>query len=217
MSKRIVPNSTAPQGDGECALLGTRGVADNVNIKEVRILSNRWGELREYVFEYLRRDGTSQMLHREVYDRGDSAAVLLVCRSRRTIVMTKQLRVPILASGHGNGLVIEAPAGLLEDRRPDDAIRSEAAEETGFEIKSLTKLLEVFPNPSVTTETVHLFMGEYEPHARRFPGGGLASEGEEIEITEYSILEVARMIEDGTIKDSKTIILFLFATVHGLI
>ncbi len=192
-------------------------MSDRVKIREVRILSKRWGELREYVFEFLRRDGTTQVLGREVYDRGDSAAVLILCRSRQTVILTRQIRMPILAGGHDGGLVIEVPAGLVENRTPEDAVRREVTQETGVSIGSLTKVLEVFPNPSVITERVHLFIAECEPEARRFPGGGLASEGEDIEVLEFSTAEVMEMIECGKIKDSKTIILFLFATTHGLV
>lgn len=191
-------------------------MTDRVKIKDVRVLSQRWGDLREYHFEYLRRDGSTQELSREVYSRGDSAAVLLVCRSRQTVMMTRQLRMPILVGDHGGGLVIEVPAGLVGNRRPEDAVRSEVEEETGLEITSLTKVLEVFPNPSVTTEKVHLFVAEWEPSARRSPGGGVESEGEDIEVMELPRHEVMEMITGGQIKDSKTIILFLYATVRGL-
>jgi GDP-mannose pyrophosphatase NudK len=192
-------------------------MSDRVNIKGIRILSERWGTLREYIFEYLRSDGTTQVLAREVYDRGNSAAALIVCRSRHTVIMTRQLRMPMVVAGNDEGLIIEVPAGLLDGRQPEEAIRCEVKEEIGLEITAMNKVLEVFANPSVTTESVHLFVAQCDPPAERFQGGGLACEGEDIEIMEIPANQVMEMIRSGLIKDSKTIVLFLFATVHRLI
>lgn len=192
-------------------------MAGRVKIKEERLLSRKWGELREYVFEHLRGDGRTQMLSREVYHRGDSVAILIICRSRQTVVMTRQLRMPMFVGGYDEGLVIEVPAGLVDGREPADAALREAEEETGLVVNSLTKVLEVFPNPSVTTERVHLFTAECEPTAAYKSSGGLECEGEDIEIVEIPIREVMEMIKCGTIRDSKTIILFLFAAANNLI
>jgi GDP-mannose pyrophosphatase NudK len=90
-------------------------------------------------------------------------------------------------------------------------------ENQGLEINAITKVLEVFANPSVSTERVHLFVAECDPPAQRFQRGGLACEGEDIEIMEIPANQVTEMIRSGMIKDSKTILLFLFATVHRLI
>ena len=102
---------------------------DRVRIIDTTILSNDWYVLKKTTFDFQRRDGTWQRQSRETYDRGNGATILLFNRDRRTVVLTRQFRLPAFVNGH-DGMMIEAAAGLLDNATPEERIRAEAEEET---------------------------------------------------------------------------------------
>ena len=188
-------------------------LADRVRIRESRVLADDWSVLRKTVLDYRRRDGTWQTLSRETYDRGNGAAILLYDRDRRAVVLTRQFRFPAFASGCDE-LLIEAPAGLLEDAAPEERIRAEAEEETGYRVEAPTKILELFMSPGSVTERIHFFIAPYGATDRVAGGGGNADEGEDIEVLELGIDEALAMIRSGRIRDAKTVILLQHAALE---
>lgn len=185
-------------------------IADRVRVHSVEVLSDNWYVLRKATFDFLRSDGTWQRQVREAYDRGNGAAVLLYNLKRRTVILTKQFRYPAFANGHDD-LLIEAPAGLLDEASPEEAIRKEAVEETGHAVHHVTKIFEAFMSPGSVTEKLHFFIAEYDVETKQDDGGGLASEGEDISTLELDIDEALQKIRDGEIKDGKTIMLLQYA------
>ena len=141
-------------------------VAKRVRIHSIETLSDNWYILRKATFDFLRSDGTWQRQSREAYDRGNGAAVLLFNREQRTVILTEQFRYPAFANGHDD-LMIEAPAGLLDKSSPEESIRKETMEETGFVIHDVTKIFEAFMSPGSVTEKLHFFIAEYDPKAKR--------------------------------------------------
>ena len=188
-------------------------VADRVRIHEVRVLSDDWYVLKRTRFEFRRRDGQWQMQQRETYDRGNGAAILLYSRERRTVVLARQFRFPAFVNGHDD-LLIEVPAGLLDDSGPEERIRSEAEEEVGFAVRHVRKVFEAFMSPGSVTERLHFFVAEYDPSSRVGAGGGVAEEGEDIEVLELTLDEALAMVERGEIIDAKTIMLLQYAALH---
>ncbi|GAB6855739.1 NUDIX domain-containing protein [Asaia astilbis] len=189
--------------------------ASRVAVKARETLSDFWGTLWCYTFEFLRRDGTRQLLKREVYDRGDGAAILLYNTQDNTVILTGQMRLPVfLAEGEGD--LIEACAGLLDGEDPAAAIRREAEEEAGVSVKSVREIMTVYTSPGSVSERLHLFVGAYTKDMRTGAGGGLVQEGEEIAVLELPFLQAMTMIDDGRIKDAKTIILLQHAALKGL-
>jgi len=188
-------------------------VADRVRVKNVRLLSDNHYILKATTFEWRRGDGKWQVQHRETYDRGNAATVLLYNLARRTVVLVRQFRYPAYVNGHDD-LMIEAAAGLLDDASPETRIRAEAEEETGYRLGAIRKIFEVFMSPGSVTEKLHFFVAEYEPDMRVGSGGGLAAEGEDIEVLEVKIDEALAMIADGRIVDGKTIILLQYAALN---
>jgi GDP-mannose pyrophosphatase NudK len=188
-----------------------------VLIREKRLLSDNWARLHSYTVDVKRRDGRWQRQLREVYDRGDGAAILLFNRAKGTVVLTRQFRLPALLNGVADGMMLEVPAGLLDAREPAEAIRHEVEEETGFLVSEPASVIDSFSSPGSVTERLHLFVAEYDPDSRPFEGGGLAEEGEDIEVVELGFPEGLAMVADGTIRDSKTILLLYHARVHGLL
>jgi nudix-type nucleoside diphosphatase (YffH/AdpP family) len=188
-------------------------VSDRVRVKDVRVLSDRKYLLTSATFDWRRDDGTWQTQVRESYDRGNGAALLPYNRERRTVVLVRQFRYPAFANGHDD-LLIEAAAGMLDNASPEERIRAEAEEETGYRLHDVHKVFEAFMSPGAVTEKLHFFVAEYEPEMRVSAGGGLAHEGEEIEVLELGIDEALAMIAQGRIIDAKTIMLLQYAALH---
>jgi nudix-type nucleoside diphosphatase (YffH/AdpP family) len=167
-------------------------ISDRIRVKDVRLLSNEHYKLMSVTFEWRR------------------ASVLPYNLKRRTVVLVKQFRYPAYIDGYRD-LMIEAPAGLLDDAPPEERIRLEAEEETGYRLRDSRKIFEAFVSPGVMTEKMHLFVAEYDDEMRISAGGGIASEGEDIEVLELSFDEALKMVADGRIVDAKTIILLQYA------
>jgi len=184
----------------------------HVRIREVRTLADDWYLLKKTTFDYRRRDGSWQTMSRETYDRGHGAVILLYNLARRTVVLVRQFRFP--AYGYGgthDGYLIEAPAGLLDAASPEERIRAEAAEETGFHVEHVQRVFDAFMSPGSVTERLHFFVAEYDASHRADDGGGVAAEGEDIEVLELGIDDALAMIADGRIEDGKTIMLLQHA------
>lgn len=187
--------------------------ADRVRVVDVRTLSDNWYVLKTTTFDFLRADGTWQRQHRETYDRGNGAVVLLHDRARQTVILTRQFRFPAFVNGH-DGMLIEAPAGLLDQATPEARIRAEAEEETGYRVGTVRKVFEAFMSPGSVTEKLYFFVAEYDDTAKTGRGGGIADEGEDIEVIELPFRAALRMIETGEIADGKTIMLLQYAALH---
>ncbi|WP_207461553.1 NUDIX domain-containing protein [Azospirillum sp. SYSU D00513] len=188
---------------------------DRVRIRDVRVLSDDWYVLRKTTFDYRRRDGSWQTLSRETYDRGNGAVVLPIDPSRGTVLLTRQFRYPAFVNGHPEPL-IEAIAGLLDERSPEEAIRLEAEEEAGCRVHSLRRVFDSFMSPGSVTERLAFFVAEYSSQDRIAAGGGVAAEGEDIEVLEPTLDEALAMVDQGEIVDGKTIMLLQHAKLHGL-
>ena len=174
------------------------GIAHKVRIEEVTTLSDDWYVLKKTTFSYLRNDGSWQRQSRETYDRGNGATILLYDPQRRT------------------DLLIETPAGLLDDASPEDRIRAEVEEETGYRVSDVQRVFDAFMSPGSVTERLHFFVGSYSSADQVSEGGGNADEGEDIERLEPTIEEALEMIRDGCIRDGKTIMLLQYAALHIL-
>jgi nudix-type nucleoside diphosphatase (YffH/AdpP family) len=189
---------------------------ERVRVQRVEVLSDDWYVLKKTTFDYQRRDGSWQTVSRETYDRGNGAVVLLYNRSRASIVLTRQFRFPAYANGHTDGMLMEACAGLLDNDAPDDCIRREAEEETGFRIGPPERVFEAYMSPGSVTEKLFFYVAEYWHDQRSGSGGGDHSEGEDIEVVEFHFADALAMVRRGEIMDGKTILLILYAHTAGL-
>jgi nudix-type nucleoside diphosphatase (YffH/AdpP family) len=169
--------------------------------------------LNEVEFDYRRGNGEWQTQKREVFDRGHAATLLPYNAASRTVVLTRQFRLPAYLAGHDD-FMIEAAAGMLDDASPEERIRAEAEEEIGYRLGAVRKIFEAFMSPGSVTERLHFFVAEYEAAMRISSGGGLAEEGEDIEVLELPIEQALAMIADGRIVDAKTIMLLQYAALH---
>jgi nudix-type nucleoside diphosphatase (YffH/AdpP family) len=188
-------------------------ISDRVRIGDIKVLSDNHYILRKVDFSWRRNDGSWQDGMREAYDRGNGCAILLFNRALRRVVLTRQFRLPAYLNGYRQ-MLIEAAAGLLDDADPETRIRAEAEEETGFKVRNVAKIFEMFMSPGSVTEKLYFFVAEYAPDMREGAGGGVAAEGEDIDVLELPFDEAVAMMADGRICDAKTIILLQYAQLH---
>lgn len=189
------------------------GIAERVRVKAVEVLSDDWAVLKKTTFAFRRADGVWQEQSRETYDRGNGAVILLYDQTRRTVLLTRQFRYPAFVSGYDD-LLVEAPAGLLDEASPEERIRAELEEETGYSVAHVERVFDVFMSPGSVTERLFFFIGRYAPRDRTAQGGGDAAEGEDIEVMEVPFDAAIAMVADGRIRDAKTIILLQHAALH---
>jgi len=187
-------------------MTATDSTKDRVRVVETVVLSDDWYVLRKVIFDFRRGDGTWQRQSRETYDRGNGATILLHNPGTGTVLLTRQFRMPAFVNGH-HGMLIEAPGGLLDNATPEERIRAEVEEETGYRVGHLEKIFEAFMSPGSVTEKPYFYLGEYDGSMRVGDGGGVIEEGEEIEVMEVPLDEAMRMIGRGGIADGKTIML----------
>jgi len=188
-----------------------------IKIQTTELLSDNWYLLNKVTFDFLRKDGVWISQKREVYDRGNGAGILLYNRQQKSIILTRQFRLPSFLNGNETGMMIEVCAGLLDQDHPEQCIIRETEEETGYRISKVKKILETFVSPGAVTEILHLFIGEYDTSMKVAEGGGLEHEQEEIEVLEMPFEKAYNMIATGEIKDAKTIILLQYAKINNLV
>ncbi|MFI0446724.1 NUDIX domain-containing protein [Actinomadura sp. 6N118] len=186
-----------------------------VRIRDVEVLACDWYVLRKTTFDYQHSDGHWSREQRETYDRGDGATILLYNTGHETVLLTRQFRLPAYVNGHPDGMLIETPAGLLDGDGPQEAIRREAAEETGHTIGDTEHVFDVYMSPGSVTERLHFFAAPYSPATATGDAGGIATEGEDIAIVELPFAEALSMVRSGQIADAKTIMLLQWAALDG--
>ena len=188
-----------------------------VKIHDITVLSDNWYTLRKVKFEYQKQDGTWETQEREAYDRGNGAVILLYNKAKRTVILTKQFRIPTYVNGNEDGHLIEACAGLLDTDNAEDAIRRETEEETGYKIANPTKIFEAYMSPASVTEILYFFVAEYSAEMKVDEGGGAKHEQEDVEVLELPFSQALKMIETAEIRDGKTIMLLQYAQLQQLV
>tara|TARA_Y100000588_G_C13944326_1_gene791458 strand:+ start:196 stop:783 length:588 start_codon:yes stop_codon:yes gene_type:complete len=187
---------------------------DKVRNMKVSILSDNWYTLNKVDFEYLNNQNTWEHQSREAYDRGNGAVVLLYNPDQKTVILTRQFRMPTYLNKNSDGMMIEACAGLLDENDPKTAIIKEIEEETGYRIKTVEKIFESYMSPGSVTEILHFFIAAYSESQKVSEGGGAVDETENIEVLEYSFQDALALIKTGEIKDAKTIMLLQYAQIN---
>lgn len=189
----------------------------DVKILSTEILSDNWYILKKITYEYVKPNGEKLSQTRESYDRGNGATILLYNKAQNTVILTRQFRLPTFINGNSDGMMIEACAGLLDQDNPEDCIRRETEEETGYKITDVKKLFEAYMSPGSVTEILYFFIAEYSKDMKINDGGGVAGEEENIEVLEMHIDDALAMIAEGEIKDAKTIMLLQHIRLNAIL
>ena len=190
---------------------------ENVDILESEILSANWYTLKKITYTFTKQNGTHHTHIREVYDRGNGATILLYNQENKTVILTRQFRLPSFINGNPSGMLIEACAGLLDKDNPEDCIKRETEEETGYLVKDVKKIFEAYMSPGSVTEILYFFIAAYTKSMKVHAGGGIEQEQEDIEVLEIPFDQAMQMINSGEIKDGKTIMLLQYAKLNNLL
>jgi len=190
---------------------------EKVKVTNTTILSNNWYTLKKITYDYLKKNGQWQMQSREAYDRGNGATILLYNKDLKTVVLTRQFRLPTYINGNTTGMLIETCAGLLDKDNPEECIRRETEEETGYRLSHVQKVFEAYMSPGSVTEILYFFVAEYTRAMKLTDGGGLEHDQEDIEVLELPFDKALQMVASGEIRDAKTIMLLQYAQIHNLL
>jgi len=190
---------------------------DKVKILNTEILSNNWYTLKKLTYQFQKSNGEWQTQKREAYDRGNGATILLYNKEQKTVILTKQFRLPTYINGNETGMLIEACAGLLDMDNPENAIRRETEEETGYKVSHVKKIFEAYMSPGSVTELIYFFIAEYSSAMKVHEGGGIDHEQEDIEVLEIPVEVAFKMINTGEIRDGKTILLLQYVKLNGIL
>jgi GDP-mannose pyrophosphatase NudK len=190
---------------------------EKVKVLQTDILSDNEYPLKKIRYEYYKPGGSRHEQSREVYDRGDAATILLYNAKKKTVIVTRQFRLPVFINGGDSGFLIEACAGMLDDDTPEEGIIRETEEETGYKIQDVKKLFHAYMSPGAVTELLHFFIAEYNPLMKVSDGGGAKGEEENIDVIELNIDEAIEKIKSGEIIDGKTIMLLQYVKLHNIL
>ncbi|MBN3519469.1 GDP-mannose pyrophosphatase NudK [Algoriphagus lutimaris] len=189
----------------------------NIKLLKTEILSDNWYKLQKITYQFTKKDGTVITQNREAYDRGNGATILLYNQAQKTVILTRQFRLPTYINGNETGMMIEACAGLLDQENPEDCIRRETEEETGYQIKDIQKVFEAYMSPGSVTEILYFFIAAYSKDMKVSEGGGVDHEEENIEVLEIPFDEAMNMVKLGEIKDAKTIMLLQYLKLYQIL
>lgn len=191
---------------------------DNLKNIKYNILCEEWATLHRIDYDYQFKDGRWKTISRESYNRGNGTSVLLYNAEKQTVILTKQFRMPAYVNDEQDGMSIEVCAGALDKNEdPETCIIREIEEEVGYRVDEVKKVLECYMSPGAVTEKMYLFVAEYTDEMKVHSGGGLESEGEEIEVLEIPFTEALQMMKQHKIIDAKTQLLLQYAQINGLI
>ena len=192
-------------------------MSQSIEIISDTLLSDNWGKLHKIEYKHTLPNGNSYTGIREAYNRGNGAVILLYNIAKGTVILTSQLRIPTYVNGNKTGMMIEACAGMLDENDPEECIRRETQEETGYTLTDVKKVMEVYMSPGGVTEILYFFTAAYDDAMKTGDGGGLEKEHENIEVLEMPFSEAFNMIYNGEIKDAKTIMLLQHVRLQGIL
>ena len=192
-------------------------MSDRIKQITSTILSDDYYLLRKLTYDYKTNDGRWVTQSREVYDRGDGSCILLYNPQKRTVILTKQFRMPTYQNDNEDGFLVEVCGGLLDRDQPEACIIRETREEVGIQLESATKVMEGYSSPGVMTEKLYYFVAEYTDEMKVDAGGGLESETEDIEVVEVSFEKLKQWLANGLIQDTRTLLLVNYALLNNLI
>jgi GDP-mannose pyrophosphatase NudK len=180
-----------------------------IHICDVETIAHDKGKLLNVSYEQRRRDGEQQRRKREIYDNGNSAVILPYDPDHKTVLLTRQLRLPVFLQD-GTERTVEACAGKLDGEKAEQRIVKEMQEELGYRIAKVQPLFELYVSPAAVMEKISFFTCAYSPADKVSDGGGLKEEGEDIDVVEVTLEKAAAMIATGEIVDAKTVVLIQY-------
>lgn len=140
----------------------------------------------------------------------DSVAILLWHKDKKSFVLVKQLRIPVLNSNKKNGMMYELCAGLVDKKIPNIQIaQEEVLEECGYNLplKNIQKISTFYTSVGISGTQQTLYYAECDNSMQVSNGGGL--EDEEIEVIYIPISDAkAFMFDESYQKTSGLLMAF---------
>ncbi len=135
------------------------------NVELIEKTTPYQGYSRIYVYRLRHKrfgGGWTEVMSRELFERGQAAVVLPYDPARDAVVLIEQFRIGAYAAGFAPWL-IEPVAGIVEPgEAPAEVARREAVEEAGCEIAELELIGKVLASPGGSSEVLHLYCGRVD-------------------------------------------------------
>lgn len=178
---------------------------DDVDIQHEETVYEGFFEVKRYQLRHKRfAGGWSESLTRELFIRGQVAAVLPYDPLRDEVVLIEQFRLGALAQS--SPWLLEIVAGIQEPGESiEDLAKRECQEEAGLSVQKLIKMLDYWVSPGGCNEHLSLFCGIVD--SEQAEGiHGLPSEHEDIRVVKVSSAKAYELVQNGTINNAATII-----------
>ena len=180
--------------------------ANDVSVKKRERVFDGFFKVDKYSFEHAKFDGgTSTLIEREIFERGDAVAVLPYDPTSRTVLLVEQVRIGALKTKE-NPWLLECIAGMNDGSTDYESVaRREAYEEAGIELTQLEFMLSYLSSPGGTTERLYLYLA----HADLSQAGGvygLDEEGEDIKVHVIPVDDALARLQSGEIDNAATVI-----------
>lgn len=180
--------------------------AKDIQIIKKEPLYNGFFKMVKYAFKYkLFQGGWSDIVEREIFERGHAVGVLLYDPELSEFVLIEQVRIGALATSEQPWL-IEIVAGIIDQGETPEAVcQREAFEEAGVEISGLRKALSYLASPGGTTERLHIYMAKVD--ATKAQGvHGLEYESEDILVHRVSEQTAMEWLDNGMVENAATLL-----------
>lgn len=191
-------------------LSSNMGHREQFDSKDIEIISkkplfNGFFSMTKVTFRHqLFRGGWSEVIERELFERGDAVALLPYDPKTDSVVLIEQIRVGALTS-HAPWQY-EIVAGMIDgDESAADVAMREAHEEAGIAVEQLEKIVSFYPSSGGCTEKIDMFVGCVD--ATKAKGiHGLDDENEDIRVHVVSREDAYTLVTQGIIENGASII-----------
>ena len=172
-----------------------------------RILYKGFFSLLEYRFQYRKFDGSvSEMVSREILERGHAVVLLAYDDKRDEVVLIEQIRIAAIDT-QASPWILELIAGMMDhdNESTEEVARREAMEEAGIVIGQCKPIISYLASPGGLTEQLHILVGQVDSSTAKGVHG-LAEENEDIKVHVVSREQAYKWVEEGVINNAASII-----------
>ncbi|NRA60756.1 MAG: NUDIX domain-containing protein [Psychrobium sp.] len=180
--------------------------AQDVEIVSKETLWQGYFKMVKFTFRHrLFSGGKSELIERELFDRGHAVAVIPYDPVTDEVVLIEQIRVGAF-DGQFNPWLIELVAGIIEPNEHAMAVaRRETLEETGLVVEQCEKIMSYLSSPGGMSESMDLFLARIDA-SQAAAVAGLADEGEDIRVITMPVSAVFEALRAGEFVNATTII-----------
>ncbi|ATD04200.1 MAG: ADP-ribose pyrophosphatase [Pseudoalteromonas tetraodonis] len=180
---------------------------DDVRLKPIENLYDGFFKINLYQFKHaLFAGGESEVIRREILERGDAVAVLPYDPVTEQVLLIEQIRIGAIKSKHTPWL-LECIAGMTDGSEDyESVVKKEAFEEAGLNLTELEFMLSYLSSPGGTTERLYLYLAHADLSQMNTGIYGLDTEGEDIKTHIMDLDEAFERLNRGEIDNAATVI-----------